>query len=240
MNILNTLVILYFIFITLGCQNKFESNQPKTDLDNQTNHQIKSISIGLLVFDSSKNIEEKKFVLLNKDNSVYLEVSFSDDKFIINNNKYNLYSLESDEEILKKHNFYPFSFYPETGEIIHFEVLEITENYYKVKINNDISDYKLISTENSIFKFKDWKTHMEESFIFPKDNLLYLKPSLDSKSINIEFNENSFELIEFLEGDWLKVKCFKECNGCSKFENQYFYLKWREGGNFLIDFNYIC
>jgi len=245
MNIYKITSTIVFTIIVISCNGNKKHISTSTEnkivtANSQVDKNLEK-SIGILSFDNSKTLEEKHFKILNKDETIFMKVSFSKENIVIDNSIYNLYDYEGNDNFQKIYNFNPFSFYPETGEIIHFEVLEITEKYYKIKINDNSFDYKLINKNEEIFKFKEWKTFIQDSFVYPKNNLIHIKPSENSHHINIELSEDSFKVVEFLDDNWLKIMCFKECNGCKDFEKKFYFIKWRKAnGKLLIDFNYLC
>ena len=243
---MKTIILLIISVFCLSCKpnTKTTFNQKEINTINKDTEKksVLNSSTGVIIFNSSVNENLKHFEILNDDDSVYLSVSFNNAKMKFNQSSmYDLYSYGMEEDqISKMYNFSPYMFYPETGEVIIFICKKITDDYFYIYTDSDFETLRKIKRSN-LFNFENWNTHILNSFVRPKDNLLYEKPDLiKGKSINISESIESFEVISFEDGDWLKIRCFEDCNGCKNFESTNYYIKWRNGDDILIDFNYLC
>ena len=176
------------------------------------------------------NVEDNQFYLENKieiindDNSVYATI-FRDNQDEI---------VFSGVDTLNI-----FAYYPDYNIII-FSAKKKSNTEYYVNVNGlrkRIIDHNL--------KFLKWDEFiLKVSLVFSDNYPVYTEKKEDkSKLLQNQLDYNSFNVLG-VEGNWLKIKCDNECEGCNDLDkNKIFWIKWKDesGKILIIDFiRYIC
>jgi len=198
-------------------------------------------SIGILMINDD---DTPDFILFNPDGSQYLDVSYTNDSFELNNLKIGLYDVErTSTNLSDSFGFNPYSFYPETGNLIYFKCIGATKSFYLVLVNDNPLDYKLLSTSNPYFSFQKWEDHVFKSFIYfdLSETPFHVYPNSPEKQfLSHEYvGDDGFDALE-IQGEWMKVGCKLGCTECESLKGFTGWIKWRDGYNLLIDLRYIC
>jgi hypothetical protein len=150
-----------------------------------------------------------------------------------NNRNYNIRESNTDtiKKILRVKVFEP------DYDILILDCLGKVNSSYKVIINDTIY---LIKEKDPFVKYETLENHLLRHYIsLMSSTPLHTEPK-DEAPIIKNFIESTYVPIE-IKGNWLKVKCFMDCEGC--LENRYFegWVKWKdENGNLLVEIFYVC
>lgn len=152
---------------------------------------------------------------------------------VIDNKAYNIREFNTDslKRILKVRAFEP------DYDILIFDCSGKSEKYYEVSIN----EQKLyIPIENSSVKFETLSEHILNHYVVLSElSPLRLEPKVNASIIK-DYMESSYIPVE-IQGEWLKVKCFKDCEGCFYDIDFEGWVKWVDSnGNLLIKIYYVC
>ncbi len=201
---------------------------------------IKKYTEGVVIFNNNINETSKYFTVWNSNKTEYLFVSFPNSIIKFNGkDEYNLYEYESNSSFfLKKYQFNPLLFYPETGEIIIFECYNKFNDWYCLSITLN-KETKYLKSNNEKFIFKNWNDFFKDIFVSPKNNIVYFKPNEKSQKLKLE-KKIIFKVEKIVDEEWIKVSCNKneEKNNCKNLLDNNIYLKWRDLNNIYIDFYY--
>ncbi len=194
----------------------------------------KIYSSGVVIMDNTKSEDAKHFTIKHKNNGEYVYVNIK--KAILRFNGMDTYDLyryeESPDFFKKKYKFKPLLFYPETGEIIIFEVLDKIKNSYFVVVTTDRTE-KILENKKNLFIYEPWFTFLTKVEISPQNGVLYLKPKVTSQVIRLT-NFYTFKVLKILNDEWLEVSC--EQDNCSDLKNMKLYVRWRNKNDILINF----
>lgn len=131
-----------------------------------------------------------------------------------------------------------YAYYPDYY-IIHFQVSDFDEDYYKVKIGKT---QKLIQKNKFVTFFDQSKYLLEYFCITNKSNPLRKFDSDESELSykNLDYSTLNFICLE-VKGDWIKVKCNIDCEGCGTESNKIEgWIRWRKNGKIIIEQRYSC
>jgi hypothetical protein len=163
-----------------------------------------------------------------------------DNNIIIYNNDYTTYAKicrnkKGEITVLGVKNISIRAFFPDY-EIIIFDAVKKENNVYKVYINGL---WKLIKIQDG-FQFYNWNDFIMHSYIeLKKQTPLKKEPKNDSKTIS-NFDKYSYEVME-VKGEWVKLKCFYDCEGCPETGEKIIgWVKWRDKNKILVKLFYIC
>jgi hypothetical protein len=126
------------------------------------------------------------------------------------------------------------AYYPE-NYIIHFEGY-FENNKFFIKIKNSFyyienSPYvEILNIEEYILRYY---------CITDKSNPLRKSPNIESEILNYDLKALSFNCVE-IKGDWLKVRCNIDCEGCGIHKNITGWIKWRENGKQILKQKLVC
>jgi hypothetical protein len=118
-------------------------------------------------------------------------------------------------------------------QVLKLKCLMITNDFYKVQINDSVSGYLVKS--NPLIKFQTWEEHVLSVFSVGFDekiNPLRENPSIKASKVN--YSQNEFYLPHKIQGDWLEVKWGSEGNW------QYGWIMWEKDGKLLIELFYFA
>ncbi|GGH33017.1 hypothetical protein GCM10011418_46930 [Sphingobacterium alkalisoli] len=177
---------------------------------------------GVLVIDALSVFEDHEIVkVLNVDGSLFAEIKRTNDREPFSDKL-------SEENIL--------AYYPDYY-IIHFESNIVSDSLYSVSIGKET---KLIA-KNRYMEFLSWPDYIMRYYVTTdKNNPLRQTPSDAGKAIeDIDYSELSFVGIE-ISGDWVKVRCDKECEGCGDCPVVSGWIRWRMGGKVIVKQYYVC
>jgi hypothetical protein len=202
------------------------------------------LSILLNIAITSIKAQNKGFVSVNM-----MEVILSDDTVSIWDNAgvfvkiSKKLMLKNEEYDIKEHNtkelkskLGAFVFEPDYDLLI-FECTDILPDRYIVKVNNESKE---IPIGQKHITYETVQQHILNNYIvLSKKSPLRNQPSDDSHVIE-NYRQNSYLPIK-IEGDWLKVKCNMDCEGCFDGKLIEGWVKWRDcSGKLLIRIYYRC
>jgi len=88
-------------------------------------------------------------------------------------------------------------------------------------------------------EFYSWENYLLEIFIVIDDKSP-LKISPDSNaSIIKNYEQNAYEVLE-VKGDWARVRCVKDCEGCFENEASAGWVRWRQKQHLLVELYHTC
>jgi hypothetical protein len=121
--------------------------------------------------------------------------------------------------------------------IFHFEVkLDDDSNFYKVKVGNLV---KLIKKSDTVKMYSMEEYILKYYCLASELNPLRDRPSISGKIIKIDYQATSFICLE-VKGDWVRVKCDKECEGCPRGKIIMGWIRWRKNGKIIFDQRFVC
>lgn len=149
----------------------------------------------------------------------------------------------TEEFVIKEHNteelkskLKVFVFEPDYDLLI-FECVEVLPDKYIVLANNGLKE---IPIDQKYIKFETEQQHILNNFIILK-SAKFLKSKPSCKSEDIPHHEDNTYLPIEIKGDWLKVKCFLDCEGCFNSEEIEGWIKWRNRKKkLLVEVLYVC
>ena len=128
-------------------------------------------------------------------------------------------------------------YYPEYYILI-FDC-KLTNGSYVVKVGNS---EKFINHQEGITIYETWDEHIRNSFLLTSNkNPLRSEPNLLSNAfMEYDYSTMSF-VVKEVKGDWAKVACDLECEGCGDrgvVVNGW--IRWKDGDRLLIELRYVC
>jgi hypothetical protein len=138
------------------------------------------------------------------------------------------------KELQMQLNAYVFE--PDYSLLI-FECIDTTSTDYIVKVNNS---EKSIPRKQLFVKFETVQEHLLNNYIvLGKENPLRENP-YPSSPIIINYVEYFYEAVE-VSGNWLKLRCFFDCEGCPDGESIEGWVKWKDdSGKIIVEIFYVC
>ncbi|MBI9039710.1 MAG: hypothetical protein JEY97_16390 [Bacteroidales bacterium] len=212
---------------------------PKSSLIS-TNHFVGEINnfnnISLLDTTSIVKINVLALYLSNDTLSIYdlndkIFVSLSKN-LTINNNSYDLMETSTKvlNSLLEIRDFNP------EYDMMHFDCKGVKNEKYLIIVNDSI---KQIDASSPFVVFQTIQEHILSSYISLLKNSPLRISNSDTSSIIDNYLDYWYIPIK-IKDDWLKVKCFKDCEGCPEsgvFEG---WVRWRNDGELLIELFYSC
>ena len=176
-------------------------------------------SKGVLIAGSTDQYELKNSIqILNNDESEFATIYRNNEGEII----------KSITDSLKIRAFYP------DYSIVIFDSKK-SEEGYEIFVNGD---WKKIKPNNNL-SFVLWENFIEQIYLGLKlENPLRVKKSDTSKIIR-GYEDLYYEVLE-RDGDWIKVRCWKDCEGCPKGKIIEGWIKWKNDQKLLVNLYYIC
>lgn len=237
---------IYLIILFIGAVNSAPMNQ-----DKKTKPEIDSVglekifsSIGVISIDFEKLTEldmVDEFFIYNQDGSTYANISYLEQKLLIDKSVYDFkYSVDEENAakklLAKNHGFNIKEFLPAMS-IIQFECKSIEKDRYEVFINKEKGITKYLKKDKVKFKYEPWAKYIFSCFI----SFDVIKNSLRSGSddkISIpkqdELKQYDFKAVE-ISGEWMKIKMVNSiCKKVKKEMAKEGWIKWREGNKLLI------
>jgi|GEM_PF-6453329 len=125
------------------------------------------------------------------------------------------------------------AYYPDYT-IIVFDAIKNGEGY-RVFINGV---WKTLRPTKAI-EYQEWASYMKRIYVTGnKIHPVYKNASNKSQVIS-DSAEYSYKVLE-VKGDWIKVQCSKECEGCPDGKVLSGWIKWKSKGTILINLSYAC
>ncbi|CAD0009679.1 hypothetical protein [Flavobacterium salmonis] len=173
----------------------------------------------LLLYSNSYN-ENTSYKILNINKTIYSEIK----------------SVKGNEPTCEKIKSKILAYYSDYY-IFHFEARKSTiKGFYEIKVGDEV---KLIK-EDVTMKFLTLKKYILSFYCkATKENPLLLKPASNSKKINIDFENTSFNCIT-IDGDWVKVRCNNNCEGCPNKKIFEGWIRWKKNGSIVLKLFYSC
>jgi hypothetical protein len=203
-------VILKALFFALLCHTTLAC-KPSPD---------KTESDNILLLYTGNYNEQTSYKILNMDKSVFAEIKS------INGNEPSSPKLKG--QILA---------YFEDYYIFHFKAKQDGDTkFFQVKVGNSV---KLIE------KTKSMEFLTQEEYILKfyctasKENPLKTSPNINSKNVNMDYDNTSFVCVE-IKGDWVKVQCNKECEGCPNNKKITGWIRWKSRDRIILKQHYAC
>ena len=206
----------YLILILLSIITNYTRGQFKYELKGE---------VGILEWTGQL---DKNVSILNEDGSVWMNFNINKESELIRGE----WTEEKQAETEIKHQINPLVFTLENLRL-HFRVLEIKSDHYKVEITDEVFKYIKIN-ENWIFR--KWGQYISETVAvigFESEmTAIYSEPNENSKLLNETESINPQIFPIDSESDWLQIKYT-----CGKAEYKG-WIKWRDENQMLIELFY--
>ena len=125
------------------------------------------------------------------------------------------------------------AFFPDYN-IAVFDAVKLKRGY-NVFINGS---WKYIDLGKSI-DYKDWNLFIKQVFVkVDKKYPLYKEDNAKSALVST-CEDYSYKVLE-VKGDWIKVTCYNECEGCPKGKILSGWIRWKERDSILLELFYSC
>jgi len=175
---------------------------------------------GILLLYSGKYTEETSYKIYNLDKTLFAEIKS------INGNEPSCPILKG--KILAYYDDY---------YIFHFSAKYVkSNNTYEIKIGNSIKE--IIKDESMVFL--TWQEYVLKFYCkSSKENPVRLLPEISSKEIKVDYENTSFRCIG-IKGDWVKVECNQECDGCPTAKKISGWIRWRIHGKVILNQILVC
>jgi hypothetical protein len=210
--------IAILVLIIWGCQtpskkNNKASEELSTEATDSTSKRSSSIieskeeSHGVC-----RMLQEHKnsFKIYKPDSTLYKEYTF-------------------DESISKHKELQPFSMSYDY-EVLVFTCYGKAGNYYKIKLNANDQDYKLIKKNDGFFVYEPWEKHILTVFAVEFDeNTNPLREKNAETSKKMQYHSDADFLPVRVSDNWLQVKWGDEVSGY-----KYGWIKWRDATTNLL------
>jgi len=175
---------------------------------------------GILLLYSGNYTEETSYKIYNVDKTLFAEIKS------INGNEPTCPILKG--KILAYYNDY---------YIFHFLAKYVkSNNTYKIKIGNSIKEIR----KDESMVFLTWQEYVLKFYCkSSKENPVRFLPEMSSKEIRVDYENTSFRCIE-IKGDWVKIECNQECDGCPKAGKISGWIRWRINGKVILNQILVC
>ncbi|WP_109416792.1 hypothetical protein [Pararcticibacter amylolyticus] len=145
-------------------------------------------------------------------------------------------------EYLKRYNFSPRLFYPQTGFLFQFELKTLKGNKAEVFINTDKTVTKYMKADTSLFNIQSWRHHILGAIIDfnHRKNPIREHPSDAAEVVDLEENDDlAFSVIR-IKDEWIQIECTSFCGVSCPDKAIRGWVKWKSKSNVLIRFIYSC
>lgn len=204
----------FLIFICIIFCSLYSCNsQPKKSLND-----IKTE--GVLIAGSITHYRlEEDIKIVNNDNTIYTTISRKENQEIV---------LRPQVKKIEIRAFYP------DYDIIIFDA-DKKENEYLVYVGSEVK--RIVSYSG--LTYMNWEDFISGIYLGLTDESP-LKTLKDDNSETIkDYKLYSYEVTS-VEGDWLKVRCLKDCEGCPSGTMVEGWVKWRNKNQLLVELFYLC
>jgi hypothetical protein len=224
--------ILFFSF--LACKNqpdqesriesRIQDSTGETQLAKSPSENIRdSISYGgvLLLYTDSLQMNSQELNIFNQDNSIFTSIT----------------SRNGNEPASDKLSGKILAYYPDYY-IVHFNADKLSEGVFRVKVGND----SMILKATRYVEFLRFPDYVLKFFATTSAvNPLKISPSESASEIKgLDYEQLSFNCLEIV-GDWVKVACNAECEGCPEENSEIVgWIRWRKDGKIVIKQHYVC
>jgi len=203
--------ILLFFSLFLVFWEQNATSQEQFKIDNLT---------GILLLYSGKYTEKTSYKIFNKDKTLFAEIKS------INGNEPSCPKLKG-KILAYFDDYYIFHFMAKFNKVA---------NIYEIKVGNFVktiqkdSSMKFITRQEYILKFNCRAS---------KENPLKDLPTVTSKEIKIDYGNTSFKCLE-IKGDWVRVECNQECEGCPQGKKVKGWIRWGKDGKIILHQFFVC
>lgn len=206
--------LLAFLILLLNYNSIFAYPVQSVNESSSNKSHIKG-SVGLLVLNETKNYKSVTFY--NRDGTVWQVLSLNENA-----------TKKVSKEIM------PYAFHIDYHLLV-LRCIKIERDFYQVIVNEKSRLVKYVKKDDSVLLFQSWEQHVSSAFSVdfdPSKNPLKAKP--DNKSETLDFSKNEFYLPIKTQGEWLMVKWG------NKRKWHFGWIRWRSGGNLLINLYYFA
>ena len=225
-------IIILFSFLNLfSCNDKLKKDMSETTLKTQvSNNSITTkpvindsiIMKGVLIVNVDLLMETRDTIkIYNLDGNVYKQFFFD----------------EKSQEITFKNNssVNVRAFYPDYSLLYLDSSKE--NNFYEVIIDNEIKKIKF----NDSLLYLEWNEFILKCIVSTtKYNGLKKKPNELSDSIVLVDYDNTSFIIKEVKGEWIRVECDIDCEGCPENKIITGWLRWKAKNRVLLKLYYTC
>lgn len=217
---------------------------------NSQNNDGRLLSEGVLLPPNGGIFWEDTVSVLNQDGSEYAKIWANENGIT----KVNYPDSSQMKNIILKsfENYYPDRFrdykkYNNTPPI----AIRSFDNGYDSPLM--VFDAKKLGEKYQVFVNGEWKgIKYPEPLVYKKWSEFILTVSVgitpvsplrttkgNSSEIIDDYEKYSYKVIK-LDGDWLQVQCWSDCEGCPEGKIIQGWVKWKDGDRLLIELYYIC
>jgi hypothetical protein len=120
---------------------------------------------------------------------------------------------------------------------MHFNADIVSDSLYTVRIG---ANHKLIR-KGKYMEYLSWPDYILRYFVTTTEaNPLREKPDQTANKIkNLNYTDLNFRCT-IISGDWVKVTCNKDCEGCPDGIQISGWIKWRENNKVIIEQYFTC
>jgi len=129
------------------------------------------------------------------------------------------------------------AYYPDYY-IIHFDAARKSSAAFCIKVGSEVKIVKA----NQFLTFLSWPDYIVSFFCATdKSNPLRVLPNDTAQLVRIEdYDELSFRCLE-VKGEWVKVTCFADCEGCPENNTSISgWIRWKREGAIILKQYYAC
>jgi hypothetical protein len=175
---------------------------------------------GILLLYSGRHSVEITYEIFNLDKTLFGEIKS------INGNEPSCPKLKG--KILAYYDdYYIFHFLAKYNK---------TDSSYYVRVGNSV---RMIPKDASM-EFLSWPEYILKFYCeASKENPLRSSSSDTSEVIKIDYERTGFKCLE-INGDWVKVECDQECEGCPQGKKIKGWIRWKKDDNIILKQYFVC
>lgn len=207
-----------------------EKEKPSIDQESSESEKITKTDEGIIIINMMELLFQKEsLIIYNLDSSSYAEVATNTK---VNDTIFNL--LETSIKVI--HSYLNCrTFDPEYGLFI-MDCKSNKGDYYQVILNNEL---KLIKKDNRLAIYRTFQEYILSTIIILTNKTpLHLYPDIKSEVIS-NFQTFVYKPIE-IQGEWLKLECHSECDGCPKGKIIIGWVQWIVNDKIIVEIAYSC
>lgn len=211
-------VILFFVFFSfISCINETKKAEDNARLVSEKNE---IISPGVLIIDYD-SLRINGSILWLEDSNGILPDSIC---------------VKENGEVTSIKNIR--AYYPDYSIIVLDSWPVDTFEKYKVIVDGKI---RYLSNNVNLTKYVTWESFLYNTFLMTnKNNPLRQSIGDGEPTVSIDSYEDVSFVVEQVKGDWAKVKCNIDCEGCPDMLIVSGWLRWRNQGKLLVELYYSC
>ena len=220
---------LYFMIFLVACNNENPSvAKPDTDslskavLNMRDTTNLKNDDEGVLIlYTDYQKYDTDRYNLFNTDGTIFNTI----------------YSEEGEVITVKPFTEKILAYYPDY-HIAHFNARLKNDSTYLVKVGNEYKQLMKTSTTS----YLSWEEYILKFYCVTNNSNPLRDAPNDNAPIQkvLNYTQVHFICIE-ISGDWVKIKCDSECEGCSVDNPKLSgWIRWKKDGKVILEQRYVC